>query len=733
MTALQEKNDEFTENSSIAVETITIDAEETYPSELKNYEQWVLWKLEEPEEQLEVKEEQKLKKIPYTTSGYKASVTNPETWSSFNEVFETYKENKSMYSGIGFVFSEEDPFIGFDWDHVTDLATGEFEPEILEEVYSLNSYAEISQSGNGFHVIAIGISPGSKKKGNNREIYTSKRFFALTGNHLKGAPHIINESLEDIIDVIYNKMVQSKEPEENLTAKEVIACPYSDIDILHKCQKGKDKDRFAKLYAGDWSEYESPSDADLALCYIFANYTQERNQIDRLFIGSKLYDKKWDRSDYKHNTIVAAIEFVNKNPFKKYFVNNKFVIKLLADDLMSEYQFAAMQDNKEIFIYEDGVYQTNGRDRILQLVQQKLQNYSTPSRGNDVVKFIETANLVNRNQFNTSKTIINLKNGLYDLTEDKFKTHTPNLLSTIQLPISYNPSAQCPRIEKFLSEVVSEQDKQVLLEFVGLSMISDTRIQKAVMLIGEGANGKGVFLKLLTQFIGAENCSGESLQDLEAEKFSVAELYGKLLNVHPDLASTNLYENAMFKMLVGGDRIRGERKFQAPFSFENTARLIFSANKVPTVSKVEFAFFRRWILIQFPNRFEGKNANKSLINELTTEEELSGLLNLALEGLKRLLNKGEFSYELTAEEVEKLYTIKSDSIAAFANECIVMSVNDLEKTILYEAYVKWCKKTGEKPAANNAFSGRFGKLGYKTLRTTCGDKPYVWEGIAVKQ
>jgi len=500
-----------------------------------------------------------------------------------------------------------------------------------------------------------------------------------------------------------------------------------------KCQKDRDKDKFAKLYAGDWSEYDSPSETDQALCYMFANYTQDRNQIARLFNGSKLYDKKLDRPDYKQDTIEHAIDFVNKNPFKKYFMNSKFVIKLLADDLMSEYRFATMQDNKEIFIYENGVYRTNGRDRILQLAQQKLQNYSTPARGIEVAKHIETATLVNRDLFNTSKTIINLKNGLYDLTEDKFKDHNPNLLSTIQLSVSYDPSAKCPRIEKFLSDVVSERDKQVLLEWAGYSMIPDTCMQKAVMLIGEGKNGKGVFLKLLTQFIGAVNCSGESLQDLETDKFSVAQLYGKLLNIHADLPSTNISENSVFKQLVGGDRMRGERKFQAPFNFDNTARLIFSANQVPTVSKKEYAYFRRWILLTFPNKFEGGDDKKNLLEELITDEELSGLLNKALLALKELLHKSEFSYELNIEQVEELYTIKSDNVAAFANDCIVASVNDLDKNILYEAYCQWCKAKGEKPFGKNAVSIRLNKLGYIAIRLTTGVKPWFWEGISIKK
>ena len=262
-------------------------------------------------------------------------------------------------------------------------------------------------------------------------------------------------------------------------------------------------------------------------------------------------------------------------------------------------------------------------------------------------------------------------------------------------------------------------------------MIPDTRMQKAVMLIGVGSNGKGVFLKLLTEFIGMDNTSGESLQNLESDKFAVANLHGKLLNIFPDLASSKLYDNTMFKILVGGDLIRGEKKFETAYQFENTARIIFSANKIPSVQKDEYAYFRRWILIEFPHNFEGKKDYKKLIYKLTTEEELSGLLNEAIEALKGLLENGEFSYNKTIEEVERMYQIKSDSVAAFADECVLMSSEDTLKAVVFEAYVNWCKKNGVKPESNNTFGKRFKSLGYHWVRESIGERKNYWEGISI--
>ncbi|WP_410508593.1 phage/plasmid primase, P4 family [Methanosarcina hadiensis] len=732
---MTEIND-YTNIDRIAVEPTTIDSE-AYPSELKDYDQWLLWKLEP-------QAKGKPKKVPYCTSGYKASSTNPKTWSSFDEAFDTYQNSAGAYSGIGFVFTKEDPFLCADYDGVID-SMGIIDPEISEEIKIYNSYSEISQSGTGIHVIVTGTVPGSRKRGNGREIYGEGQFIAITGNHLKSTPFTVNEVSEEVITDIYDKMIK---PVENSSKSKISAGEHlkesemavksgtSDFSIFEKCKSAKSADRFNLLYGGNWDVsgcYPSQNEADLALCSMFAAYTQDRSQIDRLFTGSGLYREKWTRVDYKESTISKALDRINEDPHRKYFSEGKFIAKLLADEIISEYHFLTFDDNKEVYYYEKGVYIPGGENLITQVAQKKLEQHSTRSRRDETLSYIKVETLTDRNSVNNDKQIINLKNGLYDLKEDKFKPHTPKLLSTTQIPVNYNPDAECPMIDKFLSEVVSEEYIPALLEWIGYSMIPDNRMQKAVMLLGSGSNGKSVFLNLLTEFIGIKNTSGESLQKLEKDKFSAANLHGKLLNVCPDIAGSEVYDSSQLKILTGNEKqIRGEKKGQQAFYFDNTARLIFSANDLPPVRNAGYSYYRRWMLFEFPNRFEGKNADKDLVNKLTTEKELSGLLNKAIIALKKLLENGEFSYHKTIEEVEKMYRLKSDSVAAFADGCIMMSMDDTLKALVYNAYVNWCIKNGEKPKSNVEFGKKFNQLGYQTIRESTGDRKYYWEGVSVK-
>jgi putative DNA primase/helicase len=267
----------------------------------------------------------------------------------------------------------------------------------------------------------------------------------------------------------------------------------------------------------------------------------------------------------------------------------------------------------------------------------------------EVIKFIKVYTSKSRDLIdNGSEHLINLKNGLFNLQTENLEKHRPNIYSIRQIPVAYSPTATCPNINKFLVDIeISKQDVKVLLEFAGYSLIPDTKIQKALMLFVDGANGKSIWLKFITNWIGDKNISGMGLQKLETDKFAVSNLYGKLLNIYPDLKDQAVYHSDMFKTLVGGDRIIDEKKYKDPFRFYNPARLMFFANKIPEIKERGYLVFRRWILIHFPKKFvEGKNDDKSIFTKLITEEEKLGFFNLVLPHLKNVLAEMRFSYDL---------------------------------------------------------------------------------------
>jgi putative DNA primase/helicase len=141
---------------------------------------------------------------------------------------------------------------------------------------------------------------------------------------------------------------------------------------------------------------------------------------------------------------------------------------------------------------------------------------------------------------------------------------------------------------------------------------------------------------------------------------------------------------------------------------------IFSANQLPAVN-IDYAFYRRWILVHFPNNFE-ENKDPDLINKLTTDQELSGLLNLALEGLKRLRENGKFSNIKPVENTQKEYALNSDHVLAFLDECTLISETNTTKDDMYYAYGHWCCLNGIDPLPENTFCKKMSKLGIKRYR-----------------
>ncbi|MFW5852498.1 MAG: phage/plasmid primase, P4 family [Nanoarchaeota archaeon] len=522
-------------------------------------------------------------------------------------------------------------------------------------------------------------------------------------------------SIEELTSI---SCIEQSENSENKTFS-VPSMP--DFEVINSCKKGKKSNQFNALYEGRWESlgiYRSLNEAHLEICKMFARYTSDREQINRLVVGSGLYSEEWELEKYRKQIIKEAIQMIPEDPQKRYFCERgSFIAKSLAEDIMEEKHYITLADTKEIYLYDNGVYKPCGSNLIEQSSQAKLQEYSKRSYINEVKFYVENETMIERSSLNNDRNIINLKNGLYDLKKDMFIPHTHEIISTVQIPVEYKPDAKCPNIDKFISEVVSEEDAKILVEYAGYALIKDYSIQKAFMLLGSGGNGKSVYLNLLQEFIGPNNCAGESLQALEENAFSTANLYGKMLNVCPDLPRTSLQKSSAFKQLTGNEKqIRAELKYKRAFNFANYARLVFSANHLPKTSDRDDAYFRRWVIVEFPNKFEGKNADIDLIDKLTTSEELSGLLNRALPALKKVLEEGCFSYNKTTEEIASLYRIKSESAATFASECIRRSDENTPKPAMYVAYTSWCQKKNIKPLPEREFVKELNNLDYQIVK-----------------
>jgi putative DNA primase/helicase len=277
---------------------------ENVPRELKELDQWVGWRWKQIGE--------KWTKVPCSLQTNRAASSNDrETWSSYSET--------EGHENIGFMFSEDDPYCGIDLDACRNPETGEITKLARQIIDRMASYSEISPSGTGVKIFVKGVVSGLRRKNPKKktEVYDRRRFFACTGHHLPGTPKTI-EARQDELEAFYSWLFPEEEkpslspngsPSE--AAGLTVNHDLSDEDILSRAYRAANGDKFMKLWNGDASDYESHSEADLALCAMLAFWTgPDPERVERMFSESSLSERpKWrGRPRYRHDTVAKALD-----------------------------------------------------------------------------------------------------------------------------------------------------------------------------------------------------------------------------------------------------------------------------------------------------------------------------------------------------------------------------------------------------------------------------------------
>jgi len=288
----------------------TVKSFEAIPAELKALKQWCNWKLEQDNKG-------KPTKKPYNPAGYLASSTDPNTWSTFEEVKAAYEDESRNFAGVGFFFNND--FTGVDFDHCIPeglnpadglMVSGKL---TLECLCKLNTYTEISQSGTGLHsIIKPPMPENCRHKSGNYEMYSRGRFFVMTGNVPPRAPTAVRvdkEALDFVYSAIFGKKQGPETPESKATPEPDAGSEETDSEIVARICRSQQAEKFMKLFQGDTSDYPSASEADGALAAILGFYTNKNfAKTLKIISQSKLWDEKWAREDYQRRTIEGAFD-----------------------------------------------------------------------------------------------------------------------------------------------------------------------------------------------------------------------------------------------------------------------------------------------------------------------------------------------------------------------------------------------------------------------------------------
>jgi len=301
----------------------------------------------------------------------------------------------------------------------------------------------------------------------------------------------------------------------------------------------------------------------------------------------------------------------------------------------------------------------------------------------------------NENIFNRIEGLIPVKNGIILMNGEVFLLpNSPAWGYTYCLPVFYDEKADPTFIKKFISDICMEngqriEEKEQLLYQIPAQSLMQKTANPAYLLNGSGSNGKSTYLRLLGEVAGKSNYSSVPFQQLTTDKFKLAELYGMLFNICADIPKTGVNETGPFKMLTGGDMIMGEKKYGHPFRFINKAVMVFSANELPVIDDGTFAFWRRWNILDFTNKFEEDN---DFINNLLTDENKSAFLNLIIEKIRDVRVNG-LKVNKKSEEVMEMWKMRSSSAYAFIKTRLKKSPQGFViKSILWNEYSIFCSE-----------------------------------------
>jgi P4 family phage/plasmid primase-like protien len=374
-----------------------------------------------------------------------------------------------------------------------------------------------------------------------------------------------------------------------------------------------------------------------------------------------------------------------------------FTPKLLGEALLARktYRHTASR----LWVYEHGVYTPEGETVLRVDAQELLGNERREDRINEALHYVIVARHLDE-ETTPECQYINVQNGRLKWKTLELEPHTPTVFTTVQLSLAYDENAKCEAFDNYLASTFDADVVPLIEEILGWCLVPDRRFEQAVMLTGEGENGKSVFLDLLSYLLGEANVSNVALQDLEENRFKAAQLYGKLANVFADLDARGLQSSSMFKTLTTGDPIDAERKHCDPFRFRSYAKLLFSANRIPPSRDRTHAFYRRWLIIPFTRTFNGEGGNpapdKGLRDKL--KAELPGIFNRALQGLQRLTSNEAFTQPKSVIEAKKAYIRSNDNLRVFAEECLLANpIGTITKKEFYDVYENWCDSYGDRP------------------------------------
>jgi putative DNA primase/helicase len=413
-----------------------------------------------------------------------------------------------------------------------------------------------------------------------------------------------------------------------------------------------------------------------------------------------------------------------------------FYSKIMLDRVLKKFEIinptGAEEDN---FIYKNGVYQKS--EVLKNWIYSKLSVTDKHVTRNikEELRILAISQKVEPDSINADGNLINFKNGIYVIDQDHIIDHDCKIPSTIQINANYakfsNEEFEKSLFYKYITTSFDEELLPIVQEVIGYCLSNLTEAQKMFILVGEGKNGKSVFISILNAFFDKSFISNVELKDLCKHEF-VARLYNKSMNTCADISNEYMENTGLLKQILGEDKFEARPLYSNPFSFKNRAKMVFSANDLPQTSDKSYAFLRRMLIIDCNKRISEENKIKFL-SEKIISSEMDLIASWAIIGLQRLINNN-FVFtdcQKTKSAIED-YKLRNSSISSFITDFCNIKTEDnifIPKIEFMEMYKRYCLTENSKPLGTKNINKTMTENGIYEKHTSLYSGRY-WKGIS---
>lgn len=367
------------------------------------------------------------------------------------------------------------------------------------------------------------------------------------------------------------------------------------------------------------------------------------------------------------------------------------------DELIEAFNIVTV--NGQLYVYEDGYYQQD--ERIIERKMIDLYPSIKQTQRSETLAYIRIKTHIVSSKIKVNPYVINLNNTRLDVRSVECLEYDPKALEFNRIPVTYDPSAYCADLDKMLNRVFLCDNEVINLfkEMVGYCLLKHARYQKAFMFWGDGSNGKSTIINLIKTFLGDRNYSTLALEDVTA-RFNKALLENMYANIGDDIDNVTIKDAGTLKKMITGDTITVEHKGEKQFSITPYATHIYSCNNIPRSFDKSKGFYRRWLFIPFNAKFDvtDEDYDPFIEDKITTDNALSYLLNLALEGIKRLAKNGKFTEPERVKRILAEYVTENSTVLSWIEDKGLdedyFTENPTDK--VYSDFIDWCKLSGIK-------------------------------------